>query len=75
MQQNTTPTPKPDEAGSTRQQGGEHLVIDMTPTWAEWAHIYAMLAESGERKACRALRADLERMAKLADLAVAAHRT
>ncbi len=41
--------------------------IDFTPSWAEWARVYASLAESGERKACAALRADLLRMGRLAD--------
>jgi crotonobetainyl-CoA:carnitine CoA-transferase CaiB-like acyl-CoA transferase len=35
--------------------------IDITPTWGEWATIYARFAESGERKACKALREDLAR--------------
>lgn len=37
--------------------------IDITPTWGEWARIYSRLAESGEGRACRELRADLARMA------------
>jgi len=39
------------------------VTIDLTPTWGEWANIYARLAESGERKAVKSLRADLARMA------------
>jgi hypothetical protein len=33
--------------------------IDMTPTWREWGIMYARLAETGERKACAAMRPDL----------------
>lgn len=32
--------------------------IDITPTWGEWANIYRRLAETGETKAVRELRAD-----------------
>lgn len=35
--------------------------IDLTPTWGEFGNIYARLAESGERKAVRAMRSDMAR--------------
>ncbi|WP_313465319.1 hypothetical protein [Achromobacter sp.] len=40
--------------------------IDITPTWGEWANVYASLAASGEGAACKALRADLAKMAAAA---------
>lgn len=39
----------------------EARTIDITPTWAEWGRMYAAFAESGERKACAALRSELIR--------------
>ncbi|WP_025135237.1 hypothetical protein [Achromobacter sp. DH1f] len=40
--------------------------IDVTPTWGEWANMYATFAASGERKVCKGLRADLAKMAAAA---------
>lgn len=37
------------------------VTVDITPTWGEFGRIYASFAESGERKACRALRPDMAR--------------
>ena len=48
--------------------------IDITPSWAEWAMIYARFAEGGERTVCKGLRPDLERMGCLADTAASAAR-
>lgn len=41
--------------------------IDITPTWQQWATMYARMAESKEANVCRALRTDLMRMAGAAD--------
>lgn len=41
--------------------------IDMTPSWGEWTNVYARFAESGEIKACLALRKDLARIAAMAE--------
>lgn len=40
--------------------------IDITPTWGEWANMYAALAASGEGAACKALRKGLAKMAAAA---------
>lgn len=42
--------------------------IDITPTWGEWGRLYSALAESGERKACRALREDFARAMAAAEV-------
>lgn len=35
------------------------MTIDLTPTWGEVGNIYVRFAESGERNAARAMRADV----------------
>lgn len=42
--------------------------IDITPTWGEWGRLYSAFAESGERKACRALREDFARAMAAAEV-------
>lgn len=40
--------------------------VDITPTWGEWANVYARFAGSGEGAACKELRGDLAKMAAAA---------